>query len=151
MSWLILNIILGIEIFVIYLVGINVRNMLHTIHGVHNWMLPFGDNLVDIREEMTHFLDDVRGEVLPMMTNFRYIMVTAFLAVFANMANDPIVWVPLLASVWFTLESIFDLYQINWFGEALNTNLEHAEETVMKRVYADAVEHAKHMSNNPQE
>ena len=133
MSWLLLNITLAFELLIVYLVGVNVRNMLVAISGVREWMLPFGDDLMDIREEMTRFMDDVQEQVMPMMFNFRYIFITASLAVLANMAGHSIAWLPFLASVWFTCESALHLYHINWLGQALNENVDHAEQTIIER------------------
>lgn len=133
MSWLLLNIVLAVQIIVVYLLSVNVNNMLNAIREIREWMLPFGEDLTDIREEMTRFVNDVQDRVLPMLKNIRYIAVPATLAVFANLAGHEIVWVPFWAGVGFTLESIYQIYMINAYGEAMNINLAHAEDTIYER------------------
>jgi len=123
-----------------YLVAINGRNLLRVISSVHEWMLPFNDDLLDIREEMTRFMDELRDATLPMFNNFRYISIAGFLTVFANLAQHQIVWVPFWASVYFAGESLHDLVKLNFFGDALNQNIEHAEQTVIEREYEGAME-----------
>ena len=133
MSWLLLNIVIAVQILVVYLLSVNVNHMLNVLREVREWMLPFGEDLTDIREEMTRFVDDVQGRVLPMLKNIRYIAVPATLAVFANMAGHEIVWVPFWAGVGFTLESVYQMYMLNAYGEALNINIAHAEDTIYAR------------------
>lgn len=140
MSWALLNTILALEVFVVYLVSVNVNNMLRATSEIRQWVMPLDDEHTDIREEMTKLCNGYSEKVLAMLRNFRFIVVPATLAVFANMYGSPVAWIPFWASIGFTLESVLNLYQINIMGNVLGYNINSAQAELADRAYFAEVE-----------
>lgn len=139
MSWTLLSIILGLEIAVVYLVSINVNSLLQATSAIRQWVLPLNDEHDDIREEMTRLCNVYSDNALAMLRNFRFIVVSASLAVFANIYGDPIVWMPFWASVGFAVGSALHLIQIDAMAQVLEYNTVSAQDELADRAFFNEV------------
>lgn len=134
MSWALLNTILAVETIVIILVSINVRNMLRAINSTREWALLLDKENDDIREDVEFLCDGFHEETLALLRNFRFIIISITAAVFANILDNSITWVPYLASIGFTMISVLNIGQITGMGYTFNYLIDTAQSDLNTRV-----------------
>ena len=151
MSWAYINTILIFQIIVLYFLANQARNLFIFTSDIRRWLIPLADELLDIKEEMTKLCDRATATTRPMLKNIKFIAVTSTLAVVANMYGHDVVFIPFWASVFFTLESCYDIYKINAQGLYVDQQLGRAEMEIENRIafahILDKIEEAEELHN----
>lgn len=140
MAWWVINLVIAVQVFIIYTIMVNTAHMHAVISNNRAWVLPWPNEAADITSKFRKIMDDVSGHLFKIARNSRFVVVCIILTIVANLAENPIVHVPFWAGIGFALEHLAFYTKLNNMGELLNQASNEAEQSFCDLI-AERVDH----------
>ncbi len=134
MSWWVINIVIFVQVYIIYLVMVNTANMRAVMSNIGEWIYPWPSEADDIKFKLKELLDVIGFHLFKIADNIKYVVVCIALTVIANMDNNPIVYIPFWAGIGFALEHLLFYVKIETMGELLNIATNEAEQSFFELI-----------------